>query len=104
MRDEKTVTETIERQANVPYIVYEGTVARHERTVKRLVIALIVSIVMIFCSNLMWLHFVQQYDFETYEYTQDGQGVNVVGDGNGVDYDESKTGNPETPTEEPEES
>lgn len=93
-----------EKHADVPFIVYEGAVARQERTIKRLIVALIVSVCMFLLSNLAWLHFVGSYDYETYTYTQDGQGVNVVGDGNGVDYGESKTGNPQTPIEEPEES
>lgn len=104
--EERIETKSIEDTINesVPYIVYEGTVARHERTIKRLIIALIISIVLVFGSNFMWLHYVQQYDFESYEYTQDGEGVNVLGDGNGVNYNEPEVSDPETPTEEPEES
>ena len=40
---------------DIPYIIYESEAARHERTIKRLVIALIVSIVLIATSNLAWL-------------------------------------------------
>ena len=28
------------------------------------------------------------FDFMSYEYTQDGEGVNVVGNSNGVEYNE----------------
>ena len=54
---------------SVPYIVYESEVARHERTVKRLVIALIVAIAMIVVSNLAWLWVFNQYDFTSESYT-----------------------------------
>lgn len=40
---------------DVPYLVYEATQARHERTIKRVVIALIIAIILIFVSNAIWL-------------------------------------------------
>lgn len=100
--EERIETKSIEDTINesVPYIVYEGTVARHERTIKRLIIALVISIILIFASNAIWLHYIQQYDFQSYEYSQDGEGVNVLGDGNGVNYNEPEVSDPETPTEE----
>ena len=39
-------------EQKVPYIVFEGEQARHERTVRRLVIALLISIALIFVSNV----------------------------------------------------
>lgn len=89
---------------DVPYIVYEGAITHQERTIKRLIIALVISIILIFASNAIWLHYIQQYDFQSYEYSQDGEGVNVLGDGNGVNYNEPEASDPKTPTEEPEES
>lgn len=79
----------------VPYIVHESAMARNERSVKRLVIALIVAIALIFASNAIWLYAWQSYDYVSEDseitYQQDGQGVNIIGDrnignGNGVDY------------------
>ena len=94
---EPEITETIKE--SVPYIVYEGTMARYERTIRRLVIALIISIALMFGSNMAWLHFINSCDIETYEYTQDGEGVNLVGDGNGVSYNEPEGKNPSDPEE-----
>ena len=104
--EERIETKSIQDTINesVPYIVHEGTVARHERTIRRLIIALIISIILIFSSNAIWLHYIQQYDFQNYEYSQDGEGVNVLGDGNGVNYNEPEVSDPKTPTEEPQES
>lgn len=51
----------------VPYIVYEGEQARNERHIKRLVIALIVAVVLIFASNLAWLIAWCQYDYGSQE-------------------------------------
>jgi hypothetical protein len=39
----------------VPYAVYESTCARHCINVKRLIVALIVSVALMFASNLAWL-------------------------------------------------
>ena len=70
---------------NVPFIVFEGEIARQERHIKRLWIALIAAIVAIVLIVGGFLLYLNQYDFASYQ--QDGEGVNIVGDGNGVDFD-----------------
>lgn len=40
------------RPKDVPYIVYEGAQARHERTTKRLIVTLITALAVLFISNL----------------------------------------------------
>ena len=84
---------------NIPYIVYEAETARSERHVKRLWIALIITIILIFTSNAIWVWYISQYDFENYDYSQDGEGVNIIGDENGVDYNGSKVESAETDIE-----
>ena len=75
---------------NVPYIVHETAMARNERNIKRLVIALIIAIVFAFASALGvhfgWLYYESQFETleYSYDYTQDGQGTNIIGDGNDV--------------------
>lgn len=56
-------------EKDVPYIVYESESARHERTVKRLLTALLVAVLMIVVSNLAWLWVWNQYDFVSESYT-----------------------------------
>lgn len=70
----------------IPYIVYESAQARSERTSRRLTVALIIAIALIFVSNALWLWAWMQYDYTSEEtiYTQDGQGVNIIGDENHV--------------------
>lgn len=57
-----------------------------ERMVKRLLIALVVTICLAVAGPLAvhygWVYYESQ--FETYEYTQDGEGTNIIGDGNDV--------------------
>ena len=78
---------TAENQnVTVPYIVHEAEVARQERQIKRMWIALIVAVALVFASNALWLWGWMQYDYSSEEitYTQDGQGTNIIGDGNNV--------------------
>lgn len=61
---------------NVPYIVYESAQARSERLIKRLIIALVLSVVLLFASNVIWVYEWTQYDYtsETTEtVTVDGK-------------------------------
>jgi hypothetical protein len=58
---------------DVPYIVYESEAARHERTIKRLVRALVLAIFVIMASNLAWLWMFNQYDFSSESYVIEGQ-------------------------------
>ena len=71
----------------VPYIVYEGEMARQERHVKRLLCILVTLLVLFFASNMAWLYVWNQYEYvdETIEASQDGSGVNIVG-GEDVNY------------------
>ena len=81
---------TAAKPDSVPYLVYEGSQARNERTVKRLICLLAVIILLwagTICGFMLYLN---QYEFSGYEYTQDGEGINIIGDRNGVDYDLSE--------------
>ena len=52
-----------DNRIEVPYIVYEGEQARHERTIKRLIIALVIAIVVTLLSNVAWLIYLGGYEF-----------------------------------------
>ena len=52
-------------RGSVPYIVHETAMARNERHIKRIVIALIVAIAMVFASNALWLYAWTSYDYES---------------------------------------
>lgn len=73
---------------SVPYLAFESVQAQNERHIKRLWIALIIAIIAILASNGAWLWYINQYDFDaySYEYEQDGSGLNIIGDRNGVRY------------------
>ena len=55
---------------NIPYIAFESEMARHERTIKRLLIALVAAIILLFVSNIAWLWFFNQFDYSTDTVTQ----------------------------------
>ena len=50
-------------QQTVPYIAFESAQARAERITKRLIIALVLAVVLIFASNAAWLWAWMQYDY-----------------------------------------
>ena len=52
---------------------------------RRIFIALIATLIMLFASNLAWLYVFNQYDFQSYEYTQDGNGENTLNSNIGGD-------------------
>ena len=58
------------KEMNIPYIVHEGTMARMERTVKRLWILCIILIVLFVGTNAGWIYYESQYE-ETTTVTQD---------------------------------
>lgn len=86
---------------SVPYVVYESSMARNERTIKKLIIALIVTILLIFASNGIWLYAWMQYDYSgTYEEViveqdaQDGGDTNYIGNDGEIYNGVSKNNNP----------
>ena len=67
---------------HIPYIAFESEMARHERIIRRLLIALVVSIALIFISNAAWLWFFNQFDFQTETVmfdTEDGGDNSYIG-------------------------
>ena len=64
----------------IPFIVHEAEVSRFERHIKRLWIALIIAISLVFASNAVWLSFISQYNFESYDLSTEGGGnANYIG-------------------------
>lgn len=65
---------------NVPYIVHESAMARMERQIKRLWIAVIVAVCLLFASNAGWLLAWTYYDYSSYEaITDNGGDANIIG-------------------------
>ena len=59
----------------VPYIAFEATMARFERTIKRLVVAVIVAVFLLFATNAAWLYVWNQYDYADVSMNSDGEGI-----------------------------
>ena len=61
----------------VPYIVHESTMARMERTIKRLWIAILTLIFLLVGSNCLWLWWSNQWEtVESWDITQENEGGN----------------------------
>lgn len=81
----------------IPYIAYESAMARNERMVKRLIVCLAISIIMIVVSNLAWLYVWQLYDYTSDTVTvdsKDGGNANYIGKDGNVYNGESGSENP----------
>ena len=85
---------------SVPYIVHESSMARMERQIKRLWIAVIVAVVLLFASSAIFTLAWMQYDYSSEEivYQQDGEGTNIIGDSNEVDNYGAESDNSEAQT------
>ena len=98
MEKRKNPIDAAQQPETVPYFAYQGMVYTQERYHKRVVgvLCAIIVVLMVWAGtetilrhkeNAAWLSYIEQYDFTDYVYTQDGRGVNIIGYGNGVDYD-----------------
>lgn len=96
--------------AMVPLYAVEGSGYRREKTLRGTVVVFCVALLVIVllvgtfgwfayklhiqslsrveAINQRWIDYLENYDFsgDSYEYSQDGRGINVMGSGNGVDY------------------
>jgi len=64
----------------VPFIVYEGTIARFERTIRRMVLVIILLVVAFFATNAIWIYEWNQYDYKDVTVdSRDGGNANYVG-------------------------
>ena len=70
--------------ASVPYVALESSMSRAERIIKRLVIALIATIALIFASNIGWLIYANNNGntSSSCTVTQSGSPTSIIGDGN----------------------
>lgn len=66
----------------VAYIVYQDTMTRLESAIRKLIVALVVTIVLMFASNIAWLIAWNMYDYESTSVVVDGDSkgnANYVG-------------------------
>lgn len=90
----------MEDHMNVPYIVYESSVSRMERALKRMFIALVVSIIVTLASNVAWIWLWNQYEYvsEDLDMENENGNANYIGNNgeiyNGIDSLPLKETNP----------
>lgn len=89
-------------EKDVPYIVVDELLARHERTVKRLLAALLITILLMVGTNMAWLYVFNSYDISSEEVTIESNGdadtSNLLGVGtnaHGVINNESESSDKE---------
>ena len=83
-------------EKNVPYIVYEGTMARFERTIKRLTVIIIVSLLLLFVTNALWIYEWTMYDYsEVTVDSNDGGNANFLQAGSNGEITNAESGGQE---------
>ena len=70
----------------IPFVAHEAEVSRQERQIKRMWIALIVAIALMFFTNIIWVGVFSSYDYSSEEIivdAEDNGNANYIGqDGN----------------------
>lgn len=93
----------MDEQINVPYIVHEADMARMERSNKRLSVLATVVVALLFISNALWIWMWNQYEYVdtvTTTVSQDGEGNNIIGNGNEVTDEPDSNSDENTDSEE----
>lgn len=71
---------------SVPFAAHEAEVGRQERQIKRMWVALIMSIALMFFTNMIWIGVFSSYDYSSEEIivdAEDNGNANYIGqDGN----------------------
>ena len=91
-----------QRPTTIDYIVYRDAIADNRWVIKRLVVALIVAIALLFVSNMAWLYAWNQFDYSSTETTlkSDGNSVaNYTGGDGGVVYGGESNGTENDPNQ-----
>lgn len=76
-----------EKMLTVPYVVHQSAAARQERQIRRMWIALIVAIALMFFTNMIWVGVFSSYDYsstteEIIVDAEDGNANYIGQDGN----------------------
>lgn len=101
--------DTKEFRDEVPRGLVDKMLWSGERNVTRLIVALVFALLLItgwavaetvlrHVEHREWLDFMSGYDFESYDYAQDGEGVNIIGSGNeAINYGTALANTPNDP-------
>lgn len=91
-----------QRPTTIDYIVYRDAIADNRWVIKRLVVALIVAIALLFVSNMAWLYAWNQFDYSSTETTLESDGnsvANYTGGDGGVVYGGESNGTENDPNQ-----
>lgn len=64
----------------------ESAIMVLDRANKRLIGIIIALVILWFSTIGLFVYYLNQYDFVGFDYEQKGEGVNIIGNRNGVEY------------------
>ena len=77
---------TTNNMESIPYVAYQSTVSDYKMMLKRMWVALIVLLLILFATNTIWIYSWMQYDYSSEEIivdAEDNGNANYIGqDGN----------------------
>lgn len=78
---------------SIPYFVHEGMMTKWERNFRFVLIMLIITIVLLFATNVMWAAYWYQFDITTEEITMeaDDGDANYIGNDGEINYGTGKS-------------
>ena len=76
---------------NIPYVAFESSMARLERTIKRLWILAIILIALLFGTNAAWIYYESHFEVVEAEITQENESGynNFIGRDGDIRYGET---------------
>ena len=78
---------------NVSWAYVELLNDGYKSSLRKLWVLVLVLIVCLAVTNLLWLKAWNEYDYSTTEFTQDGRGINIIGDDNEAEQQNNGTEN-----------
>lgn len=77
----------------IPFVVMESVMTRNERTIRNLITALVITILLLFVSNAIWVYEWTRYDYSSESVDMDTENgtANYIGESGDISYGMDKS-------------
>lgn len=83
----------MEDKQMIPFVVMESVTARNERTIRNLITAVVITVILLFASNAIWVYEWTRYDYssESVDLNADNGTANYIGESGDISYGMDKS-------------